>query len=57
MKDQIVFAISTAESRGLTRSKKVDHIASKFETVYGGFWSGFFYNLGPFSVEHHAKNM
>lgn len=39
MKEQLLFAIYTAENGNIVGQAKVDHIGRKMENVYGGTWS------------------
>ena len=37
-KEQVLFAIFSAESKGLEGFEKAGHIVRKLETLYGGKW-------------------
>lgn len=45
-KDQVLFALFSAESRGLTGSAKASHVVAKMRSVYGGYWSAWAYDSG-----------
>ena len=39
-KDQVLFALFSAESKGLTDAQKATHVV-KMRSLYGGYWSAF----------------
>lgn len=46
MKEQLLFAIFTAEIRNIVGQARVDHIGTKMEKSYGGTWSVWSYTNG-----------